>query len=255
MVAPAPAPAPESAPAPEKHSFNAPPCPLPPELRSDIAYRRAQGSSWDAVGVVFKYHPDALRRAAENDPAFAAAQERAWAEVAWEGEADGMRRLRFLANGCDDDRAARAAEVLVKYARERRRDDTRLAAERIKSDTKLAVEAAKTERNEPAEPEECPPPAPKPQPESAEARAARLYREHAAEAAQPGAEVYLWGGKHPTGQCVGPDETDTRVRLVPDWSCGRGSRMIVYWVVPESAREHVPGTGIIDPPGDEPPPP
>ena len=85
-------------------TFAEPPCPLPPDLRSDVAYRRAHSGSWDAVGTALRYHPDALRRACENDPDFAAAQERAWAEAAWEGQADGLRRLRLAANGCDDDR-------------------------------------------------------------------------------------------------------------------------------------------------------
>ena len=52
-----------------------------------------------------------------------------------------------------------------------------------------------------------------------------------------GTTVYLWGGKHPLGRSHGPDETDTRVRLEYDASCGEGARGIVYWVVrdaPES---------------------
>ena len=124
-------------------TFAEPPSPLTPELRSDIAYRRAQGHSWDAIGVVFHYHSDALRRAAEGDPEYAAAQEKARAEAAWEGEADGLCRLRLLADGADDGRALAAAEVLVKYARERRRDDTRLAVERLRADAQQARAAAR----------------------------------------------------------------------------------------------------------------
>src|SRR5262245_16084502 len=93
------APTPAETPAgPRVGTSSEPPCPLPPELRSDIAYRRASGHPWDAIGVSLRYSPDALRRATENDPEFAAAQEKAWTAVTWEGQADGMRRLRQLAN-------------------------------------------------------------------------------------------------------------------------------------------------------------
>jgi hypothetical protein len=46
--------------------------------------------------------------------------------------------------------------------------------------------------------------------------------------------VYIWGGKHPLGRCHAPDETDTRVRLKYDASCGEGARGIVYWVVADA---------------------
>ena len=59
---------------PRVGTLNEPPCPLPPDLRSDIAYRRARGEGWDSLGVVFRYSCDALRRACENDPGFAEAQ-------------------------------------------------------------------------------------------------------------------------------------------------------------------------------------
>ena len=85
MVAPASA----EVPGPGGGTFSEPPCPLPPELRSDIAYRRDQGHPWDAIGCVFHYQSDALRRACENDPDFAAAQEKAWAQVTWEGRPTG----------------------------------------------------------------------------------------------------------------------------------------------------------------------
>ena len=144
MVAPASAEVPAG---PKVGTFSEPPCPLPPELRSDIAYRRAQGHPWDALGVTLRYDSNALRRACENDPDFAEAQEKAWAAVTWEAEADGMRRLRTLANHSDDDaKAMKASEVLVKYARERRRDDTRLACEKLRSETRLAAQAARAER-------------------------------------------------------------------------------------------------------------
>ncbi len=230
-------------------TFHEPPCPLTPELRSDLAYRRAQGETWHSLGVVFRYHSDALRRAAENDPEFAAAQERAWEEAIWEGQADGMRRLRFLANASDDDKALRAAEILVKYAAEQRRNDTRLAVERLRSETRLEAERSKTARraSEP-EPEVRYLP-PQPAPETDEERQERFAREHAERAAAPKAEVYLWGGKHPLGRSDGPDESDRRVRVKADWSCGLGSRGVVYWVVsdPQPPEARMPGEPEIVP--------
>jgi hypothetical protein len=74
---------------------------------------------------------------------------------------------------------------------------------------------------------------PQPAPETEEERQERFAREHAERAAQPKAYVYIWGGKHPLGRSIGPDETDTRVRLKCDNSCGVGSRGSVFWVVPD----------------------
>jgi hypothetical protein len=231
MVAPASEPTTAADPAPPARlgTFTGPPCPLPPELRSDVAHRRAHGHSWDAVGCALRYHPDALRRACESDPDFAAAQERAWAEATWEAEAEGMRRLRALADGCDDEVALKAAEVLVKYARERRRDDTRLACERLRAEARTAAEAARSERA--AAREEAVYMPMLPSPETEQERRDRFDREHAARAAEPKARVYVWGGRHPLGRAFGPDEADTRVRLELDESCGVGMKGGVYWVV------------------------
>jgi hypothetical protein len=237
-------------PGPKVGTFSEPPCPLPPDLRSDIAYRRARGEGWDSLGVVFHYSCDALRRACENDPDFAAAQERAWAAVTWEGEADGMRRLRTLANHSDDDaKAMKASEILVKYARERRRDDTRLACEKLRSETRRAAEAARTERRAASSEPEASWPRPQwPAPETEEEKQKRFEREHAARAAEPKAEVYIWGGKHRIGRSHLPDEPDTRVRLMDDWSCGVGMRHgLIYWVVPESVCTNGVPPGFIDP--------
>ena len=232
-------------------TFAEPPCPLPPDLRSDIAYRRAHGSSWDAVGTVLRYHSDALRRACENDPDFAAAQERAWAEAAWEGQADGLRRLRLLVNGEDDGRALKAAEVLLKYAAERRRDATRLAIERLRADAQQARAAAQQAKAEAKRaPREEEPAGPvivgyMPAPETDAERQARFAREHAERAAEPAAEVYLWGGKHPTGISVRPDDSDVPVRVFADWSCGCGPKSVIYWVAPAGAK--VRGSGNLVP--------
>ena len=223
---------------PPASTFNSPPCPLTPELRSDIAYRRAHGHSWDAIGVTLHFHSDALRRASENDPDFAAAQERAWTTATWEGQADGMARLRLMVNGCDDDRALKAAEVLVKYASERRRDDTRLAVEKMRAEAQVARAAARAKadapREEPARPVIV---GWVPAPETDAERQKRFAREHAERATEPDAEVFLWGGKHPTGRSVAPDDSDTPVRVYADWSCGvGGKRCPVYWVAPAAAK-------------------
>ena len=230
-------------------TFDQPPCPLPPDLRSDLAYRRACGRSWASMADALGYHPDALRRATENDPEFPAAQERAWAEVAWEGQADGLRRLRQAANGSDEDRALKAAEILVKYATERRRDDTRITVEKIRAEVahervEARVEAHRAKVVEPAFP--AWPPFPPEVKETEDERIARVERESAEKASNPPpkTEVYLWGGKHDIGQCLDPDESDVKVRVVPDWSAGRHDRHIIYWVVPETARERCRGTGI-----------
>ena len=223
-------------------TFDNPPCPLPPELRSDIAYRRAHAHPWDALGVTLHYHPDALRRACENDPDFAAAQARAWEEATWEGQADGMNRLRRLANGEDDGRALKASEVLLKYAAEQRRDATRLAVEKMRAEAhraRAAAQQAKAEAKRAPKEEE---PAGRvivsyvPATETDAERQARFAREHAERAAEPEAEVYLWGGTHPTGISVRPDASDVPYRVFADWSCGCGPKSVIYWVAPAGAK-------------------
>jgi hypothetical protein len=106
-------------------SLPAPPLPLSAELRAEVAYRRARGASWDAVGAALQLDADALRRAATTDPLFAAALEREWADAVREGEADALRRLRKLTESEDEQVALRAATVLVRYAMEGRRDEGR----------------------------------------------------------------------------------------------------------------------------------
>ncbi len=213
-------------------TFTEPPCPLTPELRSDIAYKRAHGHPWEAVGVTLNYNSDALRRATENDPEYAAVQEKAWADATFEGEAHAMGRLRLMVSCDDEDRALRAAEVLVKYARERRRDDTRLAVEKLRAETQRAKAEVKTARAEhPAEreltrwekaPDETP---------------AQRDQRDAEGAARPTAEVYVWGGKHPLERCFEPDASDERVRLITDYSLSRGGSNVVYWVVSKEPLE------------------
>ena len=57
-----------------------------------------------------------------------------------------MRRLRQVANTGGGESATHAAEVLVKYAAERRRNDTRLAIEKERDATRIAVEKMRSER-------------------------------------------------------------------------------------------------------------
>jgi hypothetical protein len=122
-----------------------PSAPMTPQLRSAIAYRRAHGRSWEELAGDLKCDPDALRYAAEADPEFAAAQERAWTAAAWEGEADGMRRLRKVAAG-EGESATRAAMILFKYAHERRRDATRVAIQKMRVETRAAGGIIRAER-------------------------------------------------------------------------------------------------------------
>jgi hypothetical protein len=103
----------------------APPLPLSAELRADVAYRRARGASWDAVGAKLRFDADALRRAATADPLFAAALEAEWAEAVREAEAEALRRLQKLTASESEEVALRASVVVVRYATERRRTDAR----------------------------------------------------------------------------------------------------------------------------------
>ncbi len=150
-----------------------------------------------------------------------------------------MVRLRRMLYEDDPDKSFKAAEVLVKYARERRRDDTRIAVEKLRTEAAHVRAEARVEaqRAKVVEPAWFPlmPPVVK---ETEDERIARVERE-AIEAA-----VYLWGGKHHIGQCLEPDASDVKVRVVADRSAGCGSRMVLYWVVPETARERCRSTGI-----------
>jgi hypothetical protein len=98
---------------------------LSPEVRAEVAYRRARGASWDTVGAAVQLDADTLRRSVAADPLFAAALEAERAEVAREAEADALRRLRKLTESENEEVALRASVVLVRYAMECRRADAR----------------------------------------------------------------------------------------------------------------------------------
>ena len=110
--------------------LSAPPVPLPPDLRADVAYRRARGASWEEIAAAFRFDPDALRRAAHRDPEFGADFEAAWDEAVREAEAVAVRRLRRLMESEDPKVALRAAEALVLCVRSRRRAAAKPAAPR-----------------------------------------------------------------------------------------------------------------------------
>lgn len=241
-----------------------PPGPLSPELRSDLAYGRACGRSWKALAGPLGYDPGALRRAAEADPQYAAALERAWAEVVRKCEAEGLARLRQIAAGDDQRLALKAAEALVRHGLALRRDQTRRAVEKERAEAK--VEAARQragradDRGEDgAEPDDGwvtvrVPARVETHEEMALRRDRRAVKESAGEGplAPQVPEVYLWGGRHATGRCVEPDASDRRVRVVADCSVGVGSRGAVYWVVPAEAVPSIPG-GDDYRPEDQPP--
>ena len=71
-----------------------------------------------------------MRAAVRRDPAYPAALEAAEEEVWREGRADGLARLRAAHEDPDPDRAKEASAILMRYAAERRRDQTCLEVER-----------------------------------------------------------------------------------------------------------------------------
>ena len=125
-----------------------PAVPMTAKWRSDIAWRLANGWTWKELAETLSCDADDLRFATETDPEFAEAQERAWTRVIFDGEADAMRRLRQIANTGADERASHAAEVLAKYAAERRENDTRLAIEKMRVGARIrSREKLKNERH------------------------------------------------------------------------------------------------------------
>lgn len=214
-----------------------PPPPLTAEQRTSAAYLRARGHDWDAVGASLRREWLDLRRAAEADPLFPAALESARAEATWEAEGDALQRLRLLIHAEDEVVGRRACEVLLAHARDRRRDETRLAVERLRADAQRAraeAQKARAARREAVE-EEWAPPVVYPRP-TEEDRAELRERSSLEYAARPQADVYLWGGRHSIGRCVPPDESDTPVRVVTDYSVGHAPRG-TYWVVPAHVYE------------------
>ena len=123
-----------------------PPPPLTAEQRTSAAYLRARGHDWDAVGASLRREWLDLRRAADADPLFPAALEGARAEATWEAEGDALQRLRLLIHAEDEVVGRRACEVLLAHARDRRRDETRLAVERLRADAQRARAEAQAAR-------------------------------------------------------------------------------------------------------------
>jgi hypothetical protein len=204
-----------------------PPVPLSPELLTDVAGRRADNVSWVIVGATLKFDCDALRAAAEADPRFAPALDRARAELTWQAEAAALRRLNRLLDSEDEGVAARAAEAVVKAAAERRRNDTRLAVEKMRAETALAKVAAKrAEADADADPYASLAPEVR--------KGLESEWKDTLDAWNPltlRPRVYLWGGQGPVGRGAEPDENDPRVRIVRDDA--RGVNDPLFWVVPD----------------------
>jgi hypothetical protein len=195
---------------------------LPTSLVAAVADRRARGQSWSAIAAAIAWDEAVLRSAVRHDPRYEAALGTARREVEEEAEAELIHTLRQHLH--NPETALPAATLLAKYLSDRRRDTTRLAVEQLRRSTR------------PASPEL--PAAPQPPPEAEprltadeEQQAERAFwrRQYqvAQEAAQPGAEVYLWGGDHPIGDTP-PTAADTRLLIVSDMTIpGRH----VYWAM------------------------
>ncbi len=214
-----------------------PTTPLTPQLRSDLAYGRATGRSWQSLADEYGYDPGALRRATEVDPDFDAAQQYAELEVTRESEAIGLARLCALAASPDERIAMKAAELLVRHGWECRRNATRREVAAARS----AHSCKKSDDDEGDRPGWITMRMPiQKQPSEAELCATRECI-NAEEATGRGPlaprvpKVYLWGGKHITGQSIRPDESDRRVRVVKDSTVGVGMEDDIYWVVPADA--------------------
>jgi len=212
---------------------NPPPALLTVEQRTSAAYLRARGHDWEFIGSMLKRNGFDMRCAAEADPLFPAALESARTEATWEVEGDALQRLRLLIHSEDEVVVRRACEILLAHARDRRRDETRLAVEKLRAEVQQAKAAARVARTQSEEPWERSVVYPVPTEEDR----ARSREGYALEqAVRPQAEVYLWGGKHSLGRCVPPDESDKPVRIVTDYSVGHAPRG-TYWVIPADVYE------------------
>src|SRR5262245_11607644 len=117
---------------------------LDEDLLVAVADLRARGQSWEAVAQAVHWDDVAeLRRAIRRDPYFPKALELAEQEVQREADAESLARLRAVVNGNKPVAARKAAEVILKYLAEKRRDATRLEVERIRAEARMACAGAK----------------------------------------------------------------------------------------------------------------
>lgn len=195
---------------------------LPAALVAEVADRRARGQSWSAIAAALAWDEVALRAAVRHDPRYAAAMAAARREVEQEAEAELIHTLRQHLHNAET--ALPAATLLAKYLSDRRRDTTRLEVEQLRRSHRPATPGL------PADPQP-PPAAATPWTADDDQQAERDFwrRQHLVtqEAAQPSAEVYLWGGDHPIGDTP-PTAADTRLLIVSDMTIpGRH----VYWAM------------------------
>ena len=196
---------------------------LDADLRAEVADLRARGKKWEEVARAVQWDAVELCRAARRDPDFPAALEAAEEEVWREGQANGFARLCALTNDADPDRAKEASEIIMrysaekmKYAAQKRRDETRLAIERLRAETRITC--AKL-RAKPAHREEIDDDDAVPDLTQAQVELVEQYRQEyeraCAKACAGKAHVYLWGGCHKIGG-VEPDDTDTHLHMTVD---------------------------------------
>lgn len=212
--------------------------PLSDDVLARVADLRARGRSWESTAREVGFAVEDLRRAVRTDPHFPAALEAARREVEQEAEADGLQRLRALLASDDPTIVRDAAEIIMKYLGEKRRDETRLEVERTRAGVRVARQQARAARAQ--------------EDDAAEAveRSQGLERAYAEECAREQAVVFLWGGCHRIGDAP-PDATDTPLRLFCDHTM-RGR--VVYWAVTDPPPVADPSAGpFLAPPGCRPP--
>jgi hypothetical protein len=152
------------------------------------------------------------------------------AETVYAAEALALQKLVKLLDSEHQDVVLKAAEVISKYAAERRRNETRLAVEKMRAETALAkVAAARAARGqeEDADPYARLGPAAKKELETEWADTLGAWNPTTL---RP--RVYLWGGEGVIGNGAVPDDRDTRVRVLRDDAPGDGDGPL-FWVVPD----------------------
>jgi hypothetical protein len=157
-------------------------------------------------------------------------------EVVYAAEERALKKLVDFLGSEHPDIALKGAEVIAKYAAERRRNETRLAVEKMRAETARAKIPARRGVCEEEE-EWVPPPEPPPKPPhlTPEGRAAARERSGLEAATTPDPLVLLWGGGHPLLVGRPPDAADARVFLHKDCSVTVDGHWPIYWVVSEAA--------------------
>ena len=197
--------------------------PLPEDVRAEVAYLRARGTSWEDTAQAVGGSAVNLRGAVRHDPNFPAALALARKEVEQEAEAASLQMLRAQLNDADSTIARKAAERITKYLGDKRRDETRLEIERLRvarAQAKIAARVAEDEEDE--------------LPPKEQTTAEKCARENTT--------VYLWGGRHKLGDTP-PDATDTPLRLITTKVAGR----VVYWAHTDPSPDPINGPHVAPP--------